>query len=134
MMPFVMDDAQVAALFRSQRVWDATMAGSIAAARRAGARPVVHLVGGFHCEFDGGLVQELRRRRPSDNVLVIALERSDALRLRDDDRGRADIVIHTGAPLPEPEEEAEDVEEEGADGEAPAPREEEEAEDDQPES
>jgi uncharacterized iron-regulated protein len=118
MMQFVMDDAQVAALFRSQRVWDATMAGSIAAARRAGARPVVHLVGGFHCEFDGGLVHELRRQRPSDTVLVIALERSDALRLREEDRGRADIVIHTGAPLPEPEPEEEEEEEEEDNDEA----------------
>ena len=53
-------------MYRAQLVMDATMAESIAAASRAGAVKVVHLVGHFHCDFEGGLIQELRRRLPDD--------------------------------------------------------------------
>ncbi len=91
---------QLDAGLRSQRLWDATMAGSIANARADGAKKVVHIVGQFHCEFEGGTVQELRRRRPHDRILVISMQRENALdenRMRDEDRHRADIVIYTGA-------------------------------------
>jgi uncharacterized iron-regulated protein len=86
--------------FRSQLVWDATMAESIARAVRGGAGKVIHLVGQFHCDFQGGTVQQTRARLRSSNlrILVISLQRDDATSLREDDRGRADVVIYTGKP------------------------------------
>lgn len=92
--------ARVRAGFRSQSVWDATMGASIAQAAKRGARKVVHLVGQFHSDFNGGTVQQLRARAPDLNILVISLQRDEVTELRADDRRRADIVIYTGKPPP----------------------------------
>ena len=62
-------------MFRSQQTWDATMAQSIVAARPSISRKVLLLVGQFHVEYDGGIVQELRKRLPVANVLVISIRR-----------------------------------------------------------
>jgi len=86
----------VAAMFRAQELWDATMAGSVLKALAGGAQRVIHLVGGFHSDREGGLVQRLRRARPDLDVLTIALEPSHSRRLRSADRGRADVVVYTG--------------------------------------
>ncbi len=94
------------AAFRSQSVWDATMAASIAQARRDGAKKVVHVVGQFHSDFNGGTVQQLRARQPGARILVVSLQRDDVNSLRDEDRGRADIIVYTGRRPPEPEPEA----------------------------
>jgi len=90
-------DETMAAMFRSQRVWDATMAASIARGLENGARKVVHLVGQFHSDFEGGTVHELRQLVPEVRVLVISMQRADGHTLRDDDRDRADVIIYTGA-------------------------------------
>lgn len=112
------DHAAIDAVFRSQMVWDATMAASIVRARpRVGAK-VVHLVGQFHSDFEGGLIQQLRSRRPGVRILVVSLQRNDALHLRDDDRNRADVVIYTGKP-PEPDEEELQQDDEAARDDAP---------------
>lgn len=84
--------------FRSQNVWDATMAESIVRLVASGARPVVHVVGRFHSDFDGGLTQRVREALPSARIMTIsmvdaALE-GDAL--RDEDAGRADVVVYIG--------------------------------------
>jgi uncharacterized iron-regulated protein len=89
-------DEQVLEMFRAQLVMDATMADSVATASRAGAVKVVHLVGHFHCDFEGGLVQELRRRLPDARILVVTMLNQDGAELGDDDIDRADFVIHTG--------------------------------------
>ena len=62
-------------VFRSQQAWDATMAQSIANAQPTKERKVLLLVGQFHVEYDGGIVQELRRRLPRAKVLVISIQR-----------------------------------------------------------
>ncbi len=93
--PYV-PDPELDAGFRSQLTWDATMAESIALAREAGMTKVIHLVGQFHSDFDGGTVRELRRLRPGDRVLTISMQRETAaFGLREEDRGRADVVIYT---------------------------------------
>ncbi len=90
------DDEMILGMFRGQLVMDATMAASIADARRAGAGKVVHVVGHFHCDFDGGLVQELRHRDPDARILVITVLAEAETQLRDEDSGRADFVVYTG--------------------------------------
>jgi len=88
--------ADIAAMFRSQQLWDATMAGSVFQAAKDGAPKVVHLVGQFHSDFDGGLVQRLRRGNPALSILTISLQPVHSRRLRGQDRGRSDVVVYTG--------------------------------------
>lgn len=87
---------QLDASFRSQMLWDATMAASIDQAMDHGVNKVVHVVGQFHSDFEGGTVQQLRARRPEVRILTISLQPFEATSLREEDRGRADIVIYTG--------------------------------------
>jgi len=105
--------------FRSQSVWDATMADSIVRARDSGisqpggapsARKVIHLVGQFHSDFEGGLIEELSARDGGLRILVISVQRRESRTLDEADRGRAAIVMYSGgvtapspAPRPEPE-------------------------------
>jgi uncharacterized iron-regulated protein len=96
-------EARLVAGFRAQLVWDTTMAASIDQALRTGAKKVIHIVGQFHTDAEGGTVQELRRRRPDSRILIISLQRTSAAAVRAEDRGIADIVIHTGEPPADPE-------------------------------
>lgn len=89
---------RIEAAFRAQRLWDATMAASIAKARRSGARKVVHVVGQFHSDFDGGLIQELRARNPAMRIVTVSFQPLESASLREQDRGRANMVIYTGPP------------------------------------
>jgi len=89
-------DAQIETFFQSQRVWDATMGASIVRAWDKYHRKVIHFVGQFHTDFNGGLVAEVRDRKPRLRILTISLQPVDATQLQKDDKGRADIVIYTG--------------------------------------
>lgn len=86
---------QIDRMFRAHRVWDATMAESLVAARRDGADKIVHIVGNFHSDYDGGLIKEIRFRAPEANVLVISLNPRRSDKLRESDLNRANIVIYT---------------------------------------
>jgi uncharacterized iron-regulated protein/predicted small lipoprotein YifL len=91
-------EAEIDAALRPQMVWDATMARSIAAAlsrRPRASSKVVHVVGRFHSDFDGGLVDELRRAAPLASILTISLVPEGSRSLREEDRGRADLVVYT---------------------------------------
>jgi len=92
-----LDDEFVEGMYRAQNVWDATMADSVRHARAAGGRPVVLVVGRFHVEREGGLVRRLAARAPWLRTLVLAVLDVDADGLREEDRGRADVVIYAGA-------------------------------------
>ncbi|MFN7020750.1 MAG: ChaN family lipoprotein [Phycisphaerales bacterium] len=87
---------QLDASFRSQSLWDWTMAESIVRAVESGRRPVVQVIGQFHTNLEGGTVLALRAMNPSLKVLNIAFMGHDARSLRDQDRGAADVVIYTG--------------------------------------
>ncbi len=95
-----MPASMIDAFFRGQLAWDATMADSIARRLAQGGRPIVHMVGRFHVDFDGGLVGELRARRPSARILTVTLIPEPSDKLRPTDRGRADVVIYTAGPPP----------------------------------
>jgi uncharacterized iron-regulated protein len=88
--------------YAAQLVWDRTMAGSVAAAREGGRAPVVLIAGAFHVDFDGGTVQYLRRLRPNDSVLTVSVLEGGAETavdaLRDEDRGRALILVYGVTP------------------------------------
>jgi uncharacterized iron-regulated protein len=62
-------------LFKSMQAWDATMAQSVVDSSPSKNRKVILLVGQFHVEYDGGIVQELRNRMPGASVLVISIQR-----------------------------------------------------------
>lgn len=65
---------RIEASFRSQSVWDATMAESVANAMNSQeAKPVVLVVGKFHVANQGGLYQALRRLRPGARIVTITL-------------------------------------------------------------
>lgn len=84
------------AAYRGMCLWDWTMADSIAKARDAGDCPVVHVVGHFHCDFHGGLVQALEHYDEDLKITVVTFvdETSDVLKGADKSRG--DFVIYVG--------------------------------------
>lgn len=86
--------AALDATFRSQKMWDATMAASAVQARRDGATKVVLCLGAFHSDFRGGTAQEIRARDPFARILTVSVVPRSSSALRDDDRGRADIVVY----------------------------------------
>ncbi|MFM7133625.1 MAG: ChaN family lipoprotein [Planctomycetota bacterium] len=107
-------------LFLSQSVWDATMGASAAAALERGAPKVVLCAGCFHVERDGGTVLQFEARRPRARVLTVTVIDDSSDRLRDADRGAADIVIY-GFPVARAKPEAEMPEDDTPEAEAPAP-------------
>ncbi len=61
--------------FKSMQMWDATMAQSIVNARPSKNHKVILLVGHFHVDYDGGVVQEIRNRMPHASVFVVSIQR-----------------------------------------------------------
>lgn len=90
----VMQRPMLDAHFDAQLVWDATMAQSIYRARSRYGAPIVHLVGAFHSDFDGGTTTLLKRR--GLDVMTVSFVPATSGRLRPDDVGRADVVVYTG--------------------------------------
>ncbi len=90
-------EAKVRGFYRSQSLWDATMADSITRPALAGARPVVLVVGQFHTDYSGGLAERVRILAPNLRAMTISLvdehpSRGNALRAAD--AGRADAVVY----------------------------------------
>lgn len=96
------DEEKVDELLRSQRLWDATMADSIVRAYRAAPSggKIIHVVGQFHSENDGGLISEIQARAPFANVLTVTVQKGETLALRAEDKGKADVVIYGVNPAP----------------------------------
>lgn len=90
-----LQEEQIEKMFRAHRVWDATMAESIARARDQGAGKLVQVVGSFHSDRNGGLVQELRHRDPDAKILTICFASKRGRLLAPVDMGRADFIIYT---------------------------------------
>jgi uncharacterized iron-regulated protein len=83
-------------IYRSQQLWDSTMADSVVRAATEGHRPAVLVVGRFHADFDGGTVQYIERRRPGVKVCTLSMVSSDAAEIDGEDLGRADFVLYVG--------------------------------------
>ena len=84
------------AAFRAQSLWDWTMADSVARGIDTDGRPVVHVVGRFHSDFDGGLVQALNKIRPGTRVVTVSVVDAWSDSLQSDDHGRADFIAYVG--------------------------------------
>lgn len=82
--------------FRAQSLWDWTMAESVARGIDRSGSPVVHVVGRFHSDFAGGLVQALLKLRPGTRVVTVSVVDAWSESLQSDDRGRADFVAYVG--------------------------------------
>lgn len=82
--------------FRAQSLWDWTMAESIARGIDRAGTPVVHVVGRFHSDFSGGLVQALGKLRPGTKVVIVSVVDSTSDSLKDEDRNRGDFVVYVG--------------------------------------
>jgi uncharacterized iron-regulated protein len=91
------DEELIRSSFSSQMVWDATMAASIASGlQSAGVHRMIHLIGRFHGDFEGGTIRELKRLRPGVRILVVScVGEGDGDVLLDEDAGRADLVVYT---------------------------------------
>lgn len=85
------------AMFRSQQVWDWTMAQSVATLINQGHAPAMLVVGCFHIDHTGGLVQALQAQRPGTRTLTISFISEDTpTTLPDTEKGRADYIIYAG--------------------------------------
>ena len=87
---------KVLGFFRSQNLWDATMAHAIVRAVAAGRAPIFHVVGYFHVASEGGLTLRLKEILPSANIIVITMTSEDGEELAEDEAGSADWIIHVG--------------------------------------
>lgn len=87
-------------MYRSQQMWDATMADSIVSSLREGNKPVVLVIGRFHSDFDGGTIQLLRRAEPDAQVRTLSMVDREGGTIDPEDVGRADFVVYVG-PMPE---------------------------------
>lgn len=91
------EQARLARVFRSQQMWDWTMAESVFLALQRDEAPVVQVIGRFHSDFRGGTVQALERLRPDTRTLVVSYVNEDApAALPADDLGRGDFVLYVG--------------------------------------
>jgi uncharacterized iron-regulated protein len=90
------DDPMILSFYRSQNVWDATMADSVARTLDGGSYPVVLVIGQFHTDFEGGTTERLRQLRPGARVMTVSVQPVWSLELREEDRDRADAVIYIG--------------------------------------
>lgn len=90
------EEDRLATVFRSQSLWDWTMADSICEAVASGNKPLVHVVGRFHVDHQGGTVQAVRILRPGTNLFVLSFVAESATELQDEDRQRGDAVIYVG--------------------------------------
>lgn len=73
--PLSADPENADAMFRSQSLWDATMADTVVRALKAGHGPVFLVVGAFHVMDDGGTKQLIRRARPRAKIVTFAVIR-----------------------------------------------------------
>lgn len=89
------------AMFRSQQVWDWTMAQSVASNVEAGNTPTLLVVGAFHIEHNGGLVQALRELRQGAKIVTVSFvsaaelnpDKPDPRAAPEDGTPRADFVV-----------------------------------------
>lgn len=88
--------ARLDAAFRSQSLWDWTMADSVSRAVNEGGKPVLLVVGRFHVDKEGGTVLALRKINPGVHAVTVSFVNDWSTSLADEDKGRADYVVYVG--------------------------------------
>ncbi len=91
--------ATLDATFRSQSMWDWTMAESVAGAFDKNNAPVLLIVGRFHIDFEGGLAQALKKLHPGSKTVRISFVDAPAPATgapREEDKARANFIIYVG--------------------------------------
>ncbi len=86
----------VESFFWSQNVWDATMADSVLRGTASGYKPVMHVVGQFHSDYQGGTYQRILKGNPEVFVWTVSMVDEWSETLREEDEDRADCVIYVG--------------------------------------
>jgi uncharacterized iron-regulated protein len=94
-MPTLTEE-QFEGIFRAQQVWDATMADSVVKAWRTHGKAML-VVGQFHTDHDGGLLLRMKAAAPEAKILTISLDKAESSTLREEDQGRADLVVYRPA-------------------------------------
>jgi len=89
---------RASSMFRSQWMWDWTMADSVAALSRQGCKPIILFVGDFHTANAGGLTQALRHYLPAANIKTLSMVDASAAQLSPENANRADFIIHIATP------------------------------------
>ncbi|MFN9992922.1 MAG: ChaN family lipoprotein [Phycisphaerales bacterium] len=91
-----LDNAE--SMFRSQTMWDATMADSLLRAHRSSlGAPIVLIVGAFHVDDEGATAQYVREGAPeAARVTIVMKYNNEAI-----EPGCADFVVRLAAPKPE---------------------------------
>lgn len=85
------------AYFRSQQLWDATMADAVLRAQAIHPK-VILIAGDFHIASQGGLLKRILHANPGLDVMTISIERKGATSpFLPEDKARADIVIYTAS-------------------------------------
>ncbi len=82
--------------FRSQSLWDWTMADSVSRCLGSGMRPTMLVIGRFHIDQQGGTVLALRKMAPGARIVTVSYVNEWSWALRDEDRDRADFVVYVG--------------------------------------
>mgnify|MGYP001563240563 FL=1 len=90
------EKAELDAKFRSQSLWDWTMADSVARSLQTGRAPTMLVVGWFHVGHTGGTVQALRHLSPGVSIVTVCFVDRWSKSLNDEERGRADFVVFVG--------------------------------------
>lgn len=89
-------NARFDAVYRSQSVWDWTMADAVVEGVRGMHVPLVHVVGRFHVDHEGGTVQAIRSLRPGTRIFVVSFVNEASGGLKTEDKGRGDAVVYVG--------------------------------------
>jgi uncharacterized iron-regulated protein len=91
------DYSRLDPIFRSQSVWDWTMAESVNNALAEGFHPVVLVVGRFHVDLAGGTTLAMQKLRPGVKTVTVSFVDAYAWSMPDEDKGRGDFVVYVGA-------------------------------------
>lgn len=95
--------SKTASYYRSQLLWDQSMAESLATFRaRFPNHRVMLIVGGFHVAHTGGTARKFHELRPHDRIVTVAYHSTTDGRFEfdEEDRGAGDIVIYGIKPPP----------------------------------
>ena len=89
-------NARFDSVYRSQALWDWTMADAVVEGVRGTHVPLVHVVGRFHVDHEGGTLQAIRLLRPGTRTCVVSFVNEDSAALKPEDKDRGDVVIYVG--------------------------------------